>query len=142
MGHVRNIVGPSEECGNLSDKRIAFGKKGEDLATAHLHDLGYEILARNYRQQRGEIDIIARDGDCTVFIEVKSRMAGGCYAPGEAITARKRSQIARVAQMYLAAHRLLDTRARFDVIAVLSDGAGGWRIDHIPNAFDLPASGW
>jgi putative endonuclease len=124
----------------LSDKRIAFGKKGEDLAAAHLTRLGYQILARNYRQRRGEIDIIARDGDCTVFIEVKSRVAGGRYSPGEAVTVRKRMQIARVAQMYLAAHRLLDRPARFDVIAVLIDGDGGYRIDHIPNAFDLPDS--
>lgn len=124
----------------MSDKRIAFGKKGEDLAAAHLTRLGYQILARNYRQRRGEIDIIARDGDCTVFIEVKSRVAGGRYSPGEAVTVRKRMQIARVAQMYLAAHRLLDRPARFDVIAVLIDGEGECRIDHIPNAFDLPDS--
>ena len=124
----------------MSDKRIAFGKKGEDLAAAHLTCLGYQVLARNYRQRRGEIDIIARDGDCTVFIEVKSRLAGGRYSPGEAVTARKRMQIARVAQMYLATHRLLDMPARFDVIAVLIDGEGECRIDHIPNAFDLPDS--
>ncbi|MBB5348918.1 YraN family protein [Desulfoprunum benzoelyticum] len=126
----------------MSDKRIAFGKKGEDLAASHLLGLGYRILARNYRQRRGEIDIVARDGDCIVFIEVKSRMAGGRFSPGEAITAQKRRQIARVAQMYLAAHRLHDIPARFDVVAVLLDAAGQWRIDHIPNAFDLPDCGW
>ena len=125
----------------MSDKRIAFGKKGEDQAASHLTHLGYEILARNYRQRYGEIDIIARDGDCTVFVEVKSRQAGGRFSPAEAVTARKRCQIARVARMYLAAHRLLDLPARFDVVAVLMDGDGRWRIDHIPNAFDLPDSG-
>jgi len=142
MDHAPNIGGPSGECGNLSDKRIAFGKKGEDLAASHLQHLGYEILARNYRQRRGEIDIIAKDGDCTVFIEVKSRLAGGRFSPGEAITARKRCQIARVAQMYLAANHLFDLPARFDVIAVLIDGDGRCRIDHIPNAFDLPDCGF
>ena len=124
----------------MSEKRIALGRKGEDLAASALDRKGFRILARNYRRPFGEIDIIARDGNCVAFVEVKTRRAAGVYTPAEAITRRKQVQIARVAQEYLAANRLLDTPSRFDVVTVVIEADGSHRIEHFADAFNLPES--
>lgn len=124
----------------MSEKRIALGRKGEDLAASALDRKGFRILARNYRRPFGEIDIIARDGNCVAFVEVKTRRAAGVYTPAEAVTRRKQVQIARVAQEYLAANRLLDTPSRFDVVTVVIEADGSHRIEHFADAFNLPES--
>ena len=124
----------------MSEQRSSLGRKGEELAASALAGKGFMILARNYRQRYGEIDIIARDGGCVVFVEVKTRQSGGPYAPAEAVTPRKQLQIARVAQTYLAASGQQDCPCRFDVVTVEVTGAGSHRIDHLANAFDLPDS--
>ena len=124
----------------MSEKRIALGRKGEDLAASALDRKGFRILARNYRRSFGEIDIIARDGNCVAFVEVKTRRAAGVYTPAEAVTRRKQVQIARVAQEYLAANRLLDTPSRFDVVTVVIEADGSHRIEHFADAFNLPES--
>lgn len=122
----------------MSEQRIALGRKGEDLAASALDRKGLRILARNYRRPFGEIDIIARDGNCVAFVEVKTRRAEGAYAPAEAVTRKKQGQIARVAQEYLAANRLQDAPSRFDVVTVVIEADGRHRIEHIADAFDLP----
>jgi putative endonuclease len=127
---------------NLSEKRSLLGRKGEDLAASFLHQQGYRLLVRNYRLRYGEIDIIARDGACIAFGEVKTRQAGTPFLPAEAVSRKKQRQIARVAQAYLAANRLFDSPARFDVISVLMHPDGQPQIDHLANAFDLPDSGF
>lgn len=124
----------------MSERRSILGRKGEDLAAEFLERKGFRILARNYRQRLGEIDIIARAGDCVVFVEVKTRQGGGKYAPAEAVTRRKQLQIARVAQYYLAVSRQQDFPSRFDVVTVETAMDGNHRIDHLVNAFDLPDS--
>ncbi|KAB2889737.1 MAG: YraN family protein [Desulfobulbaceae bacterium] len=124
----------------MSEKRLALGRKGEELAVSALGRKGFRILARNYRRPFGEIDIIARDGNCVAFVEVKTRRAAGAYTPAEAVTRRKQVQIARVAQEYLAANRLLDTPSRFDVVTVVIEADGRHRIEHFADAFNLPES--
>lgn len=126
----------------MSEKRLILGKKGEDLATFHLDQLGYRILVRNYRQRYGEIDIIAQDRSCIVFVEVKTRQAGTDFLPAEAVSVKKQRQIARVAQAYLAERRLFDTSARFDVVSVVIHPDGRPQLEHLTNAFDLPDSGF
>lgn len=123
----------------MSEKRSILGKKGEDLAAFHLNQLGYKLLIRNYRLRYGEIDIIAQEGTCVVFVEVKTRQADTDFLPAEAVSLKKQRQIAKVAQAYLAEHRLFDTPARFDVISVLIHPDGRPQLDHLTNAFDLPA---
>ena len=126
----------------MSETRSLLGRKGEDLAASYLRQQGYRLLARNYRQRYGEIDIIARDGACIAFVEVKTRQAGSPFLPFEAVSLRKQRQIARVAQAYLAANRLFDTPARFDVISVLMHPDGLPQLEHLANAFDLPGTGF
>jgi putative endonuclease len=119
----------------MSDARIALGKTGEDLACGELERRGYEIIARRWRQRGGEIDIIARDGPTTVFVEVKAR-DGAAFGGGvEAVTARKQRRIVQLALLYLARHRLLDTPCRFDVVSIGVDRVPP-TVEVIQNAFD------
>lgn len=114
------------------------GQWGEAQALQHLRQRGYAILATNYRKRFGEVDIIARDGDTLVFIEVKYRSHGGFGSPLEAVDGRKQQRLCRVAAEYLQSHRLGEHSARFDVIAVSPGREGeGAVIDHIANAFDF-----
>jgi putative endonuclease len=121
----------------LSEKRGILGRIGEDLAAAFLQRAGYTILIRNYRQKCGEIDIIAEDRGTLVFIEVKTRNNMSYGPPFAAITEKKQRQIGRVAQDYLARHRLFDRPARFDVVSILMDKGQAPLIELLPNAFDL-----
>ena len=98
--------------------RQTLGKSGEDLAVAELGRRGYAILARRYRTRYGEIDIIARDGDTTVFVEVKARATGECGTAAEAVTPRKQRRLATMALDYLARHTSTDIPCRFDVVAI------------------------
>lgn len=120
--------------------RTIVGKRGEDIAARCLEEAGCRIIERNYRCFLGEIDIIAKDGECLVFVEVKSRRGAGSGDPREAVGPGKQEKISRVAQFYLKEKRLKDVRARFDVVAV-SIVSGGNRIRWIRNAFEL-AYGW
>jgi putative endonuclease len=102
--------------------RQAFGKSGEDRAVAELERRGYAILARRYRTGHGEIDIIAKDGETTVFVEVKARATREFGTAAEAITPRKRRQMIRMALEYLTFNRLANIPCRFDVVTL--DGVG------------------
>ena len=106
----------------MSVERQAFGKTGEDLAAAELERRGYAVLARRYRTKHGEIDIIARDGETTVFVEVKARATAEFGTAAEAVTRRKQLQLASMARDYIARNKLAGTACRFDVVAI--DGAG------------------
>ena len=118
-----------------ADSRQTFGITGEDLAAAELASRGYAILERRYRTRYGEIDIIAREGDVTVFVEVKTRDGNDFGDGADAVTAWKQRRIAKMAVDFLARHRLHDRPCRFDVVAV--DVSGGiTRVDLYTHAFD------
>ena len=119
----------------MSDARVALGKTGEDLACAELEKRGYEIIARRYRQRGGEIDIVARDGETTVFVEVKARDSHEFGDAAEAVTAHKRRRIARLATEYVTRHHLANCPCRFDVVAIHFD-TGRPEILVYQNAFD------
>ena len=97
--------------------RQALGKRGEDLACRELERRGYEILARRHRRRGGELDIIARDGDTLVFVEVKTRAGFTCGTAAEALSLGQRRRIVQLAQDYVASHRLT-CPCRFDVVAI------------------------
>jgi putative endonuclease len=120
-----------------ADPRQTLGILGEDLACAELERRGYAILARRYRTRFGEIDIIARDGDTTVIVEVKARHGDRFGDGAEAVTSWKQRRIGNMAVDYLSRHRLLDGRCRFDVVAV-DVSTTPPRIEVYSNAFDLP----
>ena len=100
------------------DSRQSLGKHGEDLACRELLRLGYAILDRRYRTRIGELDIVARDGETVVFVEVKARGSGRCGAAAEAVTPLKRRKLAQMAADYVARRRLERSPCRFDVVAV------------------------
>src|SRR5215208_4787695 len=108
----------------MSQARQTLGKMGEDLACQELQRLGYAILARRYRCRSGELDIVARDGKTTVFVEVKTREGCDFGTGSEAITALKRRRMASVAQDYLFRHRLTESPCRFDVVSIDVGEAG------------------
>jgi len=114
----------------------AFGNRGERLAAKHLRRQGYKIIARQFTNRYGEIDIIARDGDCLVFVEVKTRKDNAAGDPAEAVNHAKQKQLTRAALGYLKSKGLLDARSRFDVIAITwpQDGSAP-DLRHIQNAF-------
>jgi putative endonuclease len=93
------------------------GKRGEDIAVAALEKAGYHITERNWRCAHGELDVIAAHRGDLVFVEVRAR-ADGVDAALESINARKRAKLLRLAQAYLAAHKLDDTPFRIDVVAI------------------------
>lgn len=100
------------------DARQSLGKLGEDLACAELVRRGYAILARRYRTRCGEIDIVARDGEVTVFVEVKARTGDEFGGGAAAVTSWKQRRVTQMAVDYLARHKLHDRPCRFDVVVV------------------------
>lgn len=112
-----------------------LGKKGEDLAVALCRKKGYNIIERNFCTPFGEIDIIARHGNIVVFIEVKARTDDSYGAPFEAVTARKREKITKVAMSYMKRFRE-EVPARFDVISI-SMKSGNPDLVYIQDAFEV-----
>jgi putative endonuclease len=115
--------------------RQILGKTGEDLAVRELERRGYAILARRYRTRFGEIDIVARDGETLVFVEVKARRTARCGTAAESVTRWKQRRIAAMALDYLAWAGRLDAPCRFDIVAIDGIGSPGVRIALIENAF-------
>jgi putative endonuclease len=119
----------------MTDARRAFGAWGEQRAAAHLVAQGMVLLDRNWRCRTGEIDIIARDGDTLVFVEVKTRRSMLFGPPAEAIIARKVSRLRRLAAEWLSASGLRPRAVRFDVVSVLPRRYGEPRLEHLRDAF-------
>ena len=119
----------------MSYARQALGKHGEDLACGELERRGYAILTRRYRRRGGEIDIIARDGETIVFVEVKTREDLAFGGGADAIPAFKRRRMVQIAEDYLARHHRGDCRCRFDVVSIeITSGAPVFEL--YQNAFD------
>jgi putative endonuclease len=115
-------------------KTKPLGRKGEDLAASHLRNLGWEILERNYRTKLGEIDLVCRDHDSIVFVEVKTRASADFARPDESVTQRKRAKLRRLVEDYLVTHRLESRDVRFDVLGVTLSGRRP-EFEHIVGAF-------
>jgi putative endonuclease len=111
------------------------GSEGEDIACDFISKLGYEIIERNYQFGHGEIDIIAKDSEFLVFIEVKFRKNLEFGPPELAITKGKQKQIIRTASAYLWEKGIKDKSSRIDVIAILKFPGQKPQINHIMNAF-------
>ncbi len=131
----------AKEKTRMDHSRLSIAKTGESFAATHLKTRGYKILAQNYRAVRGEIDIVAQDGDCIVFVEVKTRRSLKFGAPQAAVTTQKQRQISKVAMGYLQAHNRFDAPCRFDVIAIhLSPQLELLKLEQIENAFAFQAN--
>jgi putative endonuclease len=114
----------------------ALGSEGEALAVEFLRKKGYKIVKKNYRTPIGEIDIIAKDGDTIVFLEVKTRTTESFGFPFEAVTDHKRRKIKNVALLFLKSLKE-EVPARFDVLSISSAGNREKEILHIKDAFEV-----
>lgn len=102
----------------MTFQRKNLGQEGEDKAANTLQDLGYKILARNYKNKIGEIDIIAKDGAVLCFVEVKTKSGSGYGSPEEMVHKRKQQKIIKTAQLYLLENRLENINWRIDVVGI------------------------
>lgn len=120
------------------DPRRSLGKLGEEIALAHLHARGCELVERNVRTRHGEIDLIVTDGAALVFVEVKARRLGPQSAL-EGLSGRQRMRLRRLARAWLAQRRTRrpgQSELRFDAIGVLLDAQGRLvRLDHVEGAW-------
>lgn len=121
----------------MSQASKKIGEEGEEMAVELLISKGYEIITRNYRYGKGEIDIIALDPEkkCIVFVEVKSRQNLEFGSPEYAVTKNKIRQVKRMAGTYLYENKIKDTDCRFDVIAILFRSKIKPIVNHYENAF-------
>ncbi len=114
----------------MSAGRYAAGVSGERQALAYLTAQGMCPVARRYRGEDGEIDLILRDGDVLVFVEVKYRPSGHAGDGLAAVTPAKQCRIVHAARAFLSEREAEDTAVRFDVVEITRDG-----LCHVPNAF-------
>ena len=134
MGASSFYKGQETDMKDLS--RIRTGKQGEEIAVSHLRKLGYRILERNYRCPLGEIDVVAKDGEVIVFVEVKSRKTEEFGEPEQAVGKAKQRKMSLLSLYYLAKNHGSPKEARFDVVAVKMLPSGT-EVKLIRNAFDL-----
>lgn len=120
----------------MLNKQQQFGKKSEKLAAAFLKRTGYRIVETNYRSTVGEIDIIAREEQTLVFVEVKARSSSRFGSPKGAVTPAKQRKISMAALDYLKRTGQTGVSARFDVVAI-DTGLGKTDIEVVKNAFAL-----
>ena len=114
-----------------------LGDRGEELAAQHLARAGWTVTHRNFRLGHREIDLVARRGEVVAFVEVKTRSGLGYGHPLEAITAKKRREIERVAAVWIDRHGRPDDVYRFDAVAVLVEGGGEPRVEHVEDAWRM-----
>lgn len=118
----------------MSNQKQALGRWGEAAAAEYLQAKGYQIVERNSRNEYGELDLVARQGDCTVFVEVKTRSSKRFGYPEEAVTPVKQQHLLEAAQTYLQAHPELDGDWRMDVVAIRRVPDGAPEILHFEDA--------
>lgn len=115
--------------------RRRLGNWGEGVAAVQLEAKGYAIVARNWRCAVGEIDLVARDGETLVFVEVKTRRGRAYGAPEEALTPRKAQKLLQLGAQYVYEQSLGDINWRIDLVAIELDARGLLlRCDHVRNA--------
>lgn len=113
-----------------------FGEEGEGVAARFLTQRGYRIVERNYRTKRGEIDLIAYDGNTLVFIEVKSRRGSRFGAPHWSVNQKKQYRLWRSAEQFLLKNRLSHLNCRFDLVFIQSWAGGAPAVELLKNAFE------
>ncbi|MCX6894091.1 MAG: YraN family protein [Verrucomicrobia bacterium] len=118
-------------------EHLRHGELGERAAEKHLRGLGLKFLTRNFRSERGEIDLVFRDEDCLVFIEVKTRSSEVWTRPAAAVDARKRRLLSQTALDYLRRIKNPEVKIRFDIVEVLLTDDAVREVRHLPNTFTM-----
>jgi putative endonuclease len=118
----------------VHDDRRGLGRRGENLAAQYLATKGHEVVARNWRCEVGELDLVIRDGDCLAFVEVRTRRGRSLGSPEESITQAKQARLITLSQAYVQANEWAGDW-RIDVVAIEMDRRGRLlRVDHYENA--------
>ena len=118
-------------------RHLVHGKLGENAAKKHLKRQGLKFLTANFRSDRGEVDLVFREEDCLVFVEVKTRSSEEWERPAAAVDKERRQRLSRAALDYLRLLKNPRVKLRFDIVEVLlSDGAVR-EIRHLPNTFPM-----
>jgi putative endonuclease len=120
----------------LTTQRILLGKSGENYACRELERRGYAILARRFRTRSGELDIVARDGETLVFVEVKARRSARYGTAIEAVTLFKQRRLLRMAAEYVLLKGVCHTACRFDIVSVRFGEGLRPRVEILKDAFD------
>ena len=118
-------------------EHLRRGRLGERAAKAHLQASGLKFLTANFRSSRGEIDLIFRDEDCLVFVEVKTRSSETWTRPAAAVNARKKRLLSQSAMDYLRLLKDPRVKLRFDIVEVLLADGAVREVRHLANAFSL-----
>jgi len=118
-------------------EHLRRGELGERAAKKYLQKLGLKFLAANFRSERGEIDLIFRDDDCLVFVEVKARSSEDWTRPAAAVDARKRRLLSQTGLDYLRLLKNPEIKIRFDIVEVLLSAGEVREVRHLPNTFSL-----
>ena len=113
------------------------GELGERTAKKHLQRQGLKFLTANFRSPRGEVDLIFRDDDCLVFIEVKARSSEDWVRPAAAVNKERRQRLTRAALDYLRLLKNPQVKLRFDIVEVLLENGGVREVRHLPNTFAM-----
>lgn len=132
---ARDKVPKQSQKERIVDSRKKLGNKGEKRAANFLRKQGYQIIEKNYHSLLGEIDIVAKEGESIVFVEVKTRRSTDFGLPEEALSYDKRRRLSKLALNYLAHRRIEGSNCRFDVVSILMDNNKVKHIELIKNAF-------
>lgn len=129
---IRSAFGHRKE-----PEHLRRGKLGEAAAKKHLRRAGLKFLTANFKSDRGEIDLIFRDQDCLVFVEVKTRSSEAWVRPAAAVNARKRRLLSQTALDYLRLLKHPNIKTRFDIVEVLLRDGRVNEVRHLPNSFPM-----
>jgi len=121
----------------MAMRSYLLGVSGEATAERYLQAKGYSIVAKNFRSQQGEIDLVARKDEFLVFVEVKNYSFSNYRSPASAIRKSKKESIIHAARYYLFVNRINDLNCRFDVLTITRRQGSEPVIDHLENAFEV-----
>ena len=113
------------------------GELGERAAKKHLRKLGLKFLTANFRSARGEIDLVFREADCLIFVEVKARSSETWTRPAASVDKRKRRLLSQTALDYLTLLKNPPVKIRFDIVEVLLQDGAVREVRHLPNTFAM-----
>jgi len=116
---------------------LRYGQLGEREAKKHLKRLGMKFLTANFRTERGEIDLVMRDKDCLVFVEVKTRSSEEWTRPAAAVDRERRQRLTRAGLDYLRKLKNPKVKVRFDIVEVLLQDGAVREVRHLPNSFAM-----
>ena len=130
--HIKSWLGRAEK-----PLHLRHGELGERAARKHLKRLGLKCLTANFRTPRGEIDLVCRERDCLVFVEVKTRSSEEWTRPAAAVDRERRQRLTRAGLDYLRLLRNPGVKVRFDIVEVLLEDSRVREVRHLPNAFPM-----